>query len=115
MKKTLVLIWMLLVVLAVQAKETDSKTKDTDSKATILLTGSIVDENSGEALVGVEVKIAGTDKKTYTDFDGNFEFESIKPGEYELVTTYISYEKKAEQLKIDSKENNVKIKLQSSN
>jgi len=106
---------MLLLVIAIQAKETDSKSKDTDTQATFLLSGSIVDENSGEALVGVEVKIAGTDKKTYTDFDGNFEFESIKPGQYELVTTYISYEQKAQQLEIDSKENNVKIKLQSSN
>lgn len=107
--------WMLLVVIAVQAKDNESKVKDTDGQATMMLSGSVVDEQSGESLVGVEVKLAGTDKKTYTDFDGNFNFENIKPGEYKIETSYISYQQKAEELTINTNENKIKIKLQSSN
>lgn len=115
MRKSLLFIGMLLIGIALQANEKDSKMKDTDSQATLMLSGSIVDVVSGESLVGVEVKIAGTDKKTYTDFDGNFNFEGVTPGEYKLVASYISYKPEEKELTIDSKENNIKIKLQSSN
>lgn len=108
---------LILSVIAVNAKESDSETKsnDTENSAMIVLTGSVADENSGESLVGVEVKIEGTDLKTYTDFDGNFAFKNVKPGEYKLVTNYISYQKKTETLKVSPKQNELKIKLQASN
>ncbi|WP_167604812.1 carboxypeptidase-like regulatory domain-containing protein [Maribellus sediminis] len=115
MKKVMLIACMLIAVIIVQAKDNESKSKDTDTQATMVLTGSVVDGQSGESLVGVEVKLAGTDKKTYTDFDGNFNFENIKPGEYKIETNYISYQQKAEKLTIATKENKIKIKLQSSN
>jgi len=115
MKQILIALVLIFAVVSVNAKEKEGTTTDTDNSAVLVLTGSIADQNSGESLVGVEVKIEGTDLKTYTDFDGNFSFNNVKPGEYKLVTNYISYEKKSEVLKLNSKENNVKIKLQSSN
>ena len=115
MKKITILFMLVLTVFALNAKENESKATDTESNATTVLTGTIADENSGESLVGVEVKIEGTDLKTYTDFDGNFSFKNVKPGEYKLVTNYISYQKKTEVLNITAQENNLKIKLQSSN
>lgn len=116
MKKVLIATLLILSVVAVNAKDSDTKTKakDSESAATIMLSGSIADDLSGESLVGVEVKIEGTDLKAYTDFDGNFSFEGVKPGEYKLVTNYISYEKKAEVLNVNSKKNNIKIMLQTS-
>ena len=81
----------------------------------VTLTGSVVDLSSGEALVGVEVKIDGTDIKTYTDFDGNFEIPDVKPGNYNLIASYISYNNSlVENLECDKKENEVNIKLQAS-
>lgn len=106
---------MFLLAVTLHAKDNETKTKDSDANATIVLTGSIVDQKSGESLVGVEVKIEGTDMKTYTDFDGNFAFKNVKPGEYKLVTNYISYEQNAQDLTVNSNENNIKIKLQTSN
>lgn len=79
--------------------------------ATATISGVITDSVSGEQLAGVEVKIEGTDTKTYTDFDGNFSFKGMVPGEYKLVTTYISYEKTTEALKTDASDNLVKIRL----
>uniref|UniRef100_UPI003216898B carboxypeptidase-like regulatory domain-containing protein n=1 Tax=uncultured Draconibacterium sp. TaxID=1573823 RepID=UPI003216898B len=115
MKKVLIAALLILSVVAVNAKESDTKTKTVDSEAVVMLSGSIADELSGESLVGVEVKIEGTDLKTYTDFDGNFSFKNVKPGEYKLVANYISYEKKSEVLKIETNENDIKIELQTSN
>ncbi|HPF52926.1 MAG TPA: carboxypeptidase-like regulatory domain-containing protein [Draconibacterium sp.] len=115
MKKILLVTAMFLLAVTLHAKDNETKTKDSDANATIVLTGSIVDQKSGESLVGVEVKIEGTDMKTYTDFDGNFAFKNVKPGEYKLVTNYISYEQNAQDLTVNSNENNIKIKLQTSN
>jgi len=117
MKKVLIAALLVISVIAVNAKESDTKTKttDTESTATMMISGSIADKLSGESLVGVEVKLEGTDLKAYTDFDGNFSFNGVKPGEYKIVTTYISYEKKSEAVKVDANKNDIKIKLQSSN
>lgn len=114
MKQIFLAIVLVFAVSLVNAKEKESKTNDTENNATLVLSGTVADENSGEALVGVEVKVEGTDLKTYTDFDGNFTFNNVKPGEYKLVTSYISYQKNSETLNITSPEKNIAIKLQSS-
>ena len=116
MKKILIGFLSLMLALAVTAKENEVKKESTtDTSATIALVGSISDANSGESLVGVEVKIEGTDLKTYTDFDGNFTFNNIKPGEYKVVANYISYKPVAEKLEANAQNNELKLKLQPSN
>lgn len=60
--------------------------------ANTCISGVIVDQNTGEALTGVEVKLNGTDTKTYTDFDGKFVFNEVKPGNYSVEAKIISYE-----------------------
>ncbi len=115
MKKVVIAVILMLSVVAVQAKKSDTKDKTADTKATTMqLAGTISDEVSGESLVGVEVKIEGTDLKTYTDFDGHFSFDGVKPGEYKIVTNYISYEKKAKELNVNANADDIKIKLQAS-
>jgi hypothetical protein len=57
------------------------------------LSGMVIDKLSGEALGGVEISIDGTDQQYYTDFDGKFEIKDLKPGMYNLIISYISYEK----------------------
>ena len=115
MKKIVIAAFLILSVVAVNAKEKEGKLSDSEGTATVMLTGSIADEKSGESLVGVEVKLEGTDLKTYTDFDGNFSFERVKPGEYKLQANYISYQKESKVLNVNKKENNLEIKLQASN
>ncbi|HPE75637.1 MAG TPA: carboxypeptidase-like regulatory domain-containing protein [Draconibacterium sp.] len=115
MKKFAIIFLLALTVIAVNAKEDEGKSADTENTATLVLSGTVADQNSGESLVGVEVKLEGTDLKTYTDFDGKFSFKNVKPGEYKLVTNYISYQKQTEVLEVNSKQNELKIKLQASN
>jgi hypothetical protein len=116
MKKILIGFISIMLAVAVTANEKEGKTAaDTDNAAAVALSGTVFDSTSGELLVGVEVKIEGTETKTYTDFDGNFTFKSITPGEYKLVTNYISYKSSVETLQLNGKENQVKIKLENSN
>lgn len=77
------------------------------------LTGSIADLASGESLAGVEVALEGTDLKTYTDFDGNFEFKDVKPGKYNLIASFISYKKSfVENFNADANKCSLDIKLE---
>ncbi|MCG6189665.1 carboxypeptidase-like regulatory domain-containing protein [Maribellus maritimus] len=79
----------------------------------VYFTGTVKDKETGEYLVGAEVEIEGTELKTYTDFDGNFSFDNIAPGNYNVSANYISYEsEKLENLEISSRTNMLELELQ---
>lgn len=84
------------------------------STVQLTVTGNVIDELSGEALVGVEIRVDGSDAKAYTDFDGHFILNNLKPGACKLIASYTSYNKQEKTLQIDSKSNQVKIELKAS-
>lgn len=57
---------------------------------TLQLTGSVVDEKNQEALAGAAIVLDG--KKYYSDLDGNFAINEVKPGRYSVGVELISYE-----------------------
>ena len=57
-----------------------------------VIKGNIKDAITNETLIGATVAIQGTSIGTSTDFDGNFRIEKVKPGSYNLVISYISYD-----------------------
>lgn len=116
MKKAIFAILLAVATTSAFAVKTETKSEaksETKSGAAVFsLSGNVIDERSGEALVGVEVKLEGSDVKTYTDFDGHFVIENLQPGECKLVTSYTSYKKNEQTLKINSQNKQVKIELQ---
>ncbi|TLX77781.1 carboxypeptidase-like regulatory domain-containing protein [Labilibacter sediminis] len=107
MKTTLQIIGLLTIVLFSSFKgEKDAGTTATTAN----IEGIVIDETSGETLVGVEVFIEGTDLKTYTDFDGNFVFNNMNVGEYSISAKLISY--KSKKININTSNNtNLKLKM----
>ena len=74
------------------------------------IAGKVVDSKTGEALVGVALKINGSENKTYTDLKGYFMLEDIAPGTYDIDINYVSY--KAITLKeIHASTSEVKLKV----
>ncbi len=112
---------MMVISFTSFAENNENKTEvKTDAKieaeASILdVTGLITDSKTGESLAGVEVCLKGTELKTYTDFDGKFTFKNVKKGDYELVSSYISYQQGVTNVRADQTKNQLEIKLQSSN
>ena len=116
MKKLILSFITLILTISVYAEDKElKKINDSDNNASIAVSGTVYDSKTGELLTGVEVKIDGTEIKSYTDFDGNFHFKNIKPGAYKLITTYISYKSSKETFRLDTNENRVKIMLENSN
>ncbi len=112
MKSLIAVILFSTFFLSLSAKD-DSKTpSETRANIATSLAGTVKDKSTGEYLVGAEVKIEGTNLKTLTDFDGNFVFDNIKPGTYNVSVNFISYEKvKLENFKIGSKTNMLELEL----
>ncbi|WPU97286.1 TonB-dependent receptor [Mucilaginibacter sp. cycad4] len=62
-----------------------------DTKSLALVKGKVVDAK-GEPLIGVNIKLQGTNQGTTTDVNGNFSIDAPVNGVLEI--TYIGYEKK---------------------
>lgn len=118
MKKIFLSLIVIALALGLFAKNDENKNdagKSVESAASMQLSGVVTDKNSNETLVGVEVEIEGTNQKVYTDFDGKFSFSNLKPGNYNLVASYISYEKNVIEHIDLQKNNQITINLESSN
>lgn len=114
MKKVIFALLVAFATTSAFGEKAETKTDSKSEAAVLSLSGNIIDEVSGEALVGVEVKIDGSDQKTYTDFDGHFVIDNLKSGECKLVASYTSYNKSEKTFQMNSKNNQVKIELQAS-
>lgn len=59
---------------------------------TTSLSGKVLDKITGETLAGVMVQLDGCDQQVFSDFDGCFSFDNLKPAEYKITVSLISYE-----------------------
>ena len=114
MKRVFLAAFAFCLSTVVFAEKTDSKVETKAESPVLAISGNVIDEVSGEALVGVEVKVDGSDVKTYTDFDGHFVINNMKSGDYKLVASYTSYNKSEKNLKVNTSSNPIKIELQAS-
>lgn len=62
-----------------------------DHVALMQVNGKVLDQQTAEELTGVEVRVAGTDIVTYTDFDGHFSFTNLPAGNYTLEFRFVTY------------------------
>lgn len=112
-----------VVALGFASNDVNTANKGKSNEATVSnpapsvsLSGKVLDLTSGEALAGVEVSIEGSSLKVRTDLDGNFKINNLKPGEYNLIASYISYNKSfIEKLEVGKANQTLDIKLQSAN
>ena len=56
-----------------------------------VICGTVTDAKFKEALIGATVTIEGASVGAIADVDGNFRIENVKPGVYNVVASYVSY------------------------
>ena len=56
------------------------------------ITGSIIDDETGETLIGANVSIDGTTVGTTSDFEGRYELRGLAPGRYDIRFSFIGYD-----------------------
>lgn len=55
------------------------------------INGVVVDEKTGEPIIGANVVIQGTTNGAATDLEGNFQISNLAAGNYTLQVSYITY------------------------
>ncbi|MFQ5772473.1 MAG: carboxypeptidase-like regulatory domain-containing protein, partial [bacterium] len=56
------------------------------------IAGKVIDQKTGEPLIGANVVIVGTTMGASTDNDGFYFIINVPPGNYSVTTSYIGYE-----------------------
>lgn len=56
-----------------------------------IIRGNVIDDLTGEGLIGVTVVVKGTTNGAVTDFEGDFELK-LAPGSYDLQISFVSFE-----------------------
>jgi len=75
------------------------------------ISGQIIDEHRHQ-LTDVTISLLPDLSHTFSDLDGRFSFENLKPGTYQLVSTYIGYKSDTTIVNLEADQNvNIKIKL----
>ena len=69
--------------------------------------GVVKDAATGETLVGANILIQGTYTGTITDYDGNFKLTNVAPGIYNIVVSYVSYDRQILQAEVNSGQESV--------
>ncbi len=72
------------------AKRINEKADLTSKRHGRTLSGSVVDDVTGETLIGVSVRIKGTQSGTVTDLNGNFNISGVN-NKSELEISYVGY------------------------
>lgn len=115
MKTLLTLVAVLLLSFSVNAENENSIDKvkteavsSTESVKSVLLKGNVSDKENNETLAGATIYIDG--EKVYTDLDGNFSLDDLKPGKHILKAELISYETAEMEVNINQN-SNLKIHL----
>ena len=76
------------------------------------LSGTVIEEASGDVLAGASIKITGLDKEIYSDLDGKFNVNGLKPGKYSIEISYLSYSTtELTGIQLDSEHNKLLVRL----
>jgi len=67
--------------------------------AQFTLKGTVKNE-TGERLIGANLAISNSFNGTTTDLNGNYQFKNLKNGNYQLVISYIGYEKQTQEVRL---------------
>lgn len=82
--------WLLLLSFILSFLTPSGLLAQSDTK----IFGQVVDASSGEAIIGANVFIEGTNWGSATDLNGQYSIKGVAAGKYNLIISYISYTKK---------------------
>lgn len=78
-------------------------------QAQFLVSGTVLDAESGEALIGATVVAQGTTTGTTTDINGKFSFDMPLTTSSQIIVSYIGYDPKT--IAVDAKSRSITVKL----
>ncbi|MFK7900171.1 MAG: carboxypeptidase-like regulatory domain-containing protein [Cyclobacteriaceae bacterium] len=77
------------ILLLLSTNSSFAKSKKADNGLAFF--GYVIDDESGEPIVGAKIEIEGRKKNIYTDFDGKFYIPNVSEGVLNIDISYISF------------------------
>lgn len=71
------------------------------------LTGTVIDSDQEDALIGATVYLKGTNFGTATDFNGAFEMTDVDAGDYTLIISYTGYAEMTKDITVTDGDNDL--------
>lgn len=62
--------------------------------------GTVTDAENGETIIGCNVMLQGTTIGAVTNLDGNYEIKNVSPGTYNIIFSFISYDKFIQKIEV---------------
>ena len=87
-------ILLLLIISTLNVTASVNEPDKDDVSSRVNLKGKVVDHSTREVLSGVAITLDGINKTVYSDFDGNFVFDRLVPGKYDITISYPAYKDK---------------------
>lgn len=76
-----------------------------------IITGKVVDGQSGQPVSGIEVTLEGTDQSSTTNDRGMFSFTELQPGTYTVKVESEGYEPFTQDVEVEDRGKNLNIEL----
>ncbi len=80
--------------------------------AQVSITGTVTDAETGEILPGVSVVLEETDQGDATDANGEFEISNVDEGTYQLIATFVGYDRYEEEVDVGAQDVELDIEIQ---
>ncbi len=109
-KSSIIAIFLILGIgIALTASSPDVSIEETETSTVI--TGTVSDVETGDAIQGAEVTLHDTEDKATTDETGTFTFDSLEAGTYTLSASARGYKKADKEVNLTEEGANVAFEL----
>jgi protocatechuate 3,4-dioxygenase beta subunit len=91
---------------------TKSETHQIDPEPLAMITGNVVDANSGDGIPHAQVELNGLGETTTTDLYGQFSFQNVDPGTYTISVDADGYRKANETVDVPAEGTQIEVELE---
>ena len=80
--------------------------------AQVSIVGTVTDSNTGEPIPGANIFIQQLERGAVTDFDGNYVIENVASGTYNVVATFVGYQRQQRSVTVGNQDVELNIQMQ---
>lgn len=109
-KKGIIIVSVLILSTGISLA-TNTDVANAEDVTYAIITGSVVDSSTGEAIANATVEITGTEQSTITDEYGIFVFEQVETGTHTLSIEAYGYQTTKKSIEVTEQGVNVEIEV----
>jgi hypothetical protein len=110
-KKAVMLVSVMVLSIGIAFATTNPENEIVENDTYAMITGIVVDSNTGETIPNATIQIESVEKAAITDENGSFAFDQIATGEHTLTVEAEGYQKVEKAVNVTEGSNNIEVKV----